>query len=107
MFSRRGVLGGLLVGLFAPAVVRASSLMPVKAPPIIVPPSPWGGLRYRLGSVVSLGEKFFICVDEGRQDFVPIEVEAENARRGQSLWHVHKREEFTPRRQEIWDRING
>lgn len=38
MIDRRGFLGILAAGLAAPAVVRASSLMPIKVPASIVTP---------------------------------------------------------------------
>lgn len=37
MIARRGFLIGLSAALAAPAIVRASSLMPVKRPPLITP----------------------------------------------------------------------
>jgi hypothetical protein len=38
VLSRRGFLGAILAAAVAPAIVRASSLMPVRAPEIWTPP---------------------------------------------------------------------
>lgn len=43
MISRRGLLGAMLAAAVAPAVVRASSLMPIAAPKIILPPTLFTG----------------------------------------------------------------
>ncbi|RPJ39878.1 MAG: hypothetical protein EHM35_01190 [Planctomycetaceae bacterium] len=40
LISRRGLLTGLVSLLAAPAIVRATSIMPVKALPVVVPNSP-------------------------------------------------------------------
>lgn len=37
MISRRGVLSGLVSALAAPAIVRATSLMPIRVPKLIIP----------------------------------------------------------------------
>ncbi len=38
LLTRRSLLGGLAALLAAPAIVRAQSLMPIKVPPLWVPP---------------------------------------------------------------------
>ena len=40
--SRRGFLAAMLAAAAAPAIVRASSLMPISAPKLLLPASMWG-----------------------------------------------------------------
>lgn len=40
--SRRGFLGAMLAAAAAPAIVKASSLMPISAPKLLLPDSVWG-----------------------------------------------------------------